>query len=175
MSATKMPANDPKNTTIHIARRTRSARWRNHQDRVVPCQRAHNFFPALGIDGGRKRLDRARAEQAIRERIAEPLRLDVQEAASGIYEIVTAKRGLSRPEALSLIESMPVLVANHDFIKSKWNEADDMIDRRDKSDVPLVALALSIEVHDGIWSTDKDFDAVRGRFKVWKTRELVKA
>jgi len=41
--------------------------------------------------GGRKRLSRARAEQAIRERIAEPLGLDVQEAASGIYEIVTAK------------------------------------------------------------------------------------
>jgi N-methylhydantoinase A len=41
--------------------------------------------------GGRKRLERTRAEQAIRERIAEPLGLDVLQAASGIYEIVTAK------------------------------------------------------------------------------------
>jgi N-methylhydantoinase A len=41
--------------------------------------------------GGRKRLDRGRAEQAIRDRVAEPLGLDLLEAASGIYEIVTAK------------------------------------------------------------------------------------
>ena len=41
--------------------------------------------------GGRKRLHRARAEEAIRERIARPLGLDLQEAAAGIYEIVTAK------------------------------------------------------------------------------------
>ena len=41
--------------------------------------------------GGRKRLNRARAEQAIQDRIAGPLGLDLSEAASGIYEIVTAK------------------------------------------------------------------------------------
>ncbi|MEK7879642.1 MAG: hydantoinase/oxoprolinase family protein, partial [candidate division NC10 bacterium] len=41
--------------------------------------------------GGRKRLNRARAEEAIRERIARPLEMDLQEAAAGIYEIVTAK------------------------------------------------------------------------------------
>jgi len=39
----------------------------------------------------------------------------------------------------------------------------------------LVALALTIDGHDAIWSTDKDFDVVRGRFKVWKIRELLKA
>lgn len=41
--------------------------------------------------GGRKHLNRARAEQAIHERIARPLGLDLLEATSGIYEIVTAK------------------------------------------------------------------------------------
>jgi N-methylhydantoinase A len=41
--------------------------------------------------GGRKRLDRTRAEGAIQERIARPLGLTLEEAASGIYEIVTAK------------------------------------------------------------------------------------
>ncbi len=41
--------------------------------------------------GGRKRLNRARAEHAIQDRIARPLGLDLAEAASGIYEIVTAK------------------------------------------------------------------------------------
>jgi N-methylhydantoinase A len=41
--------------------------------------------------GGRKRLHRGRAEQAIRDRLAEPLGLGVLEAAAGIYEVVTAK------------------------------------------------------------------------------------
>ncbi|HYB72535.1 MAG TPA: hydantoinase/oxoprolinase family protein [Candidatus Sulfotelmatobacter sp.] len=41
--------------------------------------------------GGRMRLSRSRAEEAIRGRVAGPLGLDVREAAAGIYEIVTAK------------------------------------------------------------------------------------
>lgn len=94
--------------------------------------------------------------------------------ASEIYRILTKKRGLGQAEALDLIESMPVLVVDNDFIAGKWEEAEEMIGGRDMSDVPIVALALTIEDHDGIWSTDKDFDVVRSRFKVWKTRELAK-
>jgi len=89
--------------------------------------------------------------------------------------ILTTKRGLEGSEALELVESMPVLVASHDFVRGRWDEADGLISKRDKSDIPLVALALTIDGHDGICSTDKDFDVVRGRFKVWKTRELLKA
>lgn len=46
---------------------------------------ADNFF------GGRKRLNRAKAESAIQDKIARPLGLTFMEAAAGIYEIVTAK------------------------------------------------------------------------------------
>ena len=74
-----------------------------------------------------------------------------------------------------MIRSMPVVVASSDFTKDKLKEADELIGRRDRSDVPLVALALTISGHDGIWSTDKDFEVVKGRFKVWKTRELLNA
>jgi N-methylhydantoinase A len=41
--------------------------------------------------GGRKRLDRARAEQAVRDNVARPLDLDVTEAAAGVYEIINNK------------------------------------------------------------------------------------
>ncbi|OGP59233.1 MAG: hypothetical protein A2162_09725 [Deltaproteobacteria bacterium RBG_13_52_11b] len=44
-----------------------------------------NFF------GGRKRLNRAKAEAAIQDKVAAPLGLTFMEAAAGIYEIVTAK------------------------------------------------------------------------------------
>ncbi|MBI2183591.1 MAG: hypothetical protein HYU39_01380 [Thaumarchaeota archaeon] len=92
-----------------------------------------------------------------------------------IYRLLTGKRGLSRVEALTLIRSMPVLAVSYDFIKDKWEEAYELIGSRDKSDIPLVALALTMEDHDGIWSSDADFDTVKGRFRVWRTRELVKA
>ena len=93
-----------------------------------------------------------------------------------IFGILTVKRGMNRADALDLIGSMPVVVASRDFLKDKWGEAYRLIGWRDRSDVPLVALALALEGrHDGIWSTDRDFEVVRGRFKVWKTKELLKA
>ena len=94
--------------------------------------------------------------------------------ASEIYRIVTQKRGFGHTEAIELMGSMPVLVVDNDSILGKWKEAEDLIGGRDTSDVPLVALALTIRDHDGIWSTDKDFEAVKSRFKVWKTGELLK-
>ena len=92
-----------------------------------------------------------------------------------VSRILTAKMGMSPADARSLVEAIPVLVADRKFLSEKWAEAERLIARRDRSDVPLVALALTIEGHhDGIWSTDRDFDVVRGRFKVWRTRELTK-
>ncbi|MDG6900900.1 MAG: hypothetical protein JRM80_02950 [Nitrososphaerota archaeon] len=92
-----------------------------------------------------------------------------------VDRILTAKMGMSPADARSLVEAMPVLVADRKFLSERWAEAERLIARRDRSDVPLVALALTTEGHhDGIWSTDGDFDVVRGRFKVWKTRELAK-
>jgi predicted nucleic acid-binding protein len=93
---------------------------------------------------------------------------------SEIQRIIVTKRGLGRREARRMVRSLPVVVASSDLTKDKLMEADELIGKRDRSDVPLVALALTIPGHDGIWSTDKDFEVVKGRFKVWKTRELLK-
>jgi N-methylhydantoinase A len=41
--------------------------------------------------GGRKGLNRAKAEQAVRESIGRPLSLEVTEAAAGVYEIINNK------------------------------------------------------------------------------------
>jgi predicted nucleic acid-binding protein len=92
---------------------------------------------------------------------------------SEIRRIMVKKRRLSKPEARRMVKSLPVLVAANDFIKDNLKEARELIGDRDVSDVPLVALALTLS-HEGIWSTDKDFDEVKGRFRVWKTRELLK-
>ncbi|MBS3056104.1 MAG: hypothetical protein J4473_01575 [Candidatus Aenigmarchaeota archaeon] len=90
-----------------------------------------------------------------------------------IFKLLRIKRGLSRNDALTLIKSLPILMVNYEFIKNKWNEANELIGYRDRSDIPLVALALSIKDHDGIWSSDSDFIVIRHKFKIWKTRELI--
>jgi len=90
-----------------------------------------------------------------------------------IYWLLTEKRGMNRKDALDLIKSVPLIIIKSNFFKHKWNEADGLIGNRDKSDIPLVALALSLKNHDGIWSSDKDFEVVKGKFKIWKSRELL--
>lgn len=52
---------------------------------------ALGIIDAGSFFGGRRSLDRAAAERAIQKRIAEPLGLSMLEAASGIFEVVTAK------------------------------------------------------------------------------------
>jgi len=90
-----------------------------------------------------------------------------------LYRILALKRGLSNESIAKLIVSIPIIAVDYNFIKDSLEEADRLIGFRDKSDVSLVALALTLKKHDGIWSTDADFDVVRNRFKVWKTRELL--
>jgi len=90
-----------------------------------------------------------------------------------LYRILALKRGLSNENIAKLIVSIPIIVVDCNFIKDSLEEADRLIGFRDKSDVSLVALALTLKKHDGIWSTDADFDVVRNRFKIWKTRELL--
>ncbi|MDP6178809.1 MAG: hydantoinase/oxoprolinase family protein, partial [Desulfatiglandales bacterium] len=62
-----------------------------HKPTVTDALVLLGFLDPENFFGGRKTLDRAKAEAAIREKVAKPLGLDIMEAAAGIYEIVTAK------------------------------------------------------------------------------------
>lgn len=90
-----------------------------------------------------------------------------------IYRLLRNKRKLSHEEAVEKIKSVPLRVVKFNLLKQKWDEAYRLIGCRDASDVHLVALALTLSNHDGIWSSDKDFQVVKDKFKVWKTRELL--
>ena len=54
----------------------------------------------------------------------------------------------------------------------KWKDAEKIMGRIDMSDVPFVALALSLP-SDGVWTEDKHF-LRQSRVKVWRTRDLLK-
>jgi N-methylhydantoinase A len=58
---------------------------------VTDCDLVLGYIDPEYFLGGRKKLDREKAEAAIRERIAEPLGLGTVEAAAGVYQIVNSK------------------------------------------------------------------------------------
>jgi len=91
---------------------------------------------------------------------------------SEIYRALKRKRGISQDDAAKFLESIPLIVVGRFVFNDRMGEAYELIGSRDVSDVPLIALALSFKNHDGIWTSDKDFDVVRHRFKIWKSREL---
>lgn len=69
-----------------------------------------------------------------------------------------------------LLASVQVVPAER--IIEKCKEAEKVIGKIDRDDVPFVALALSFP-NDGIWSEDKHF-LMQKRVKVWRTRDLLK-
>ena len=71
-----------------------------------------------------------------------------------------------------LVKTMPIMIFTQKVYGRALQKADFLIGSRDKGDVPLVALALSIE-SDGIFTSDKDFEEVEKIFRIWKGRELL--
>ena len=62
-----------------------------HEPTVTDVSRVLGFLDPDGFAGGAIRLDPARAREAIRVRIAEPLGLQVEDAAAGIHRFVNAQ------------------------------------------------------------------------------------
>ncbi len=90
-----------------------------------------------------------------------------------IAKVIRRNLNWSDEKIKELITNVPVTTLPNSVYSSKLAEANDLIGKRDPKDVPLVALALSIE-NDGIFSSDTDFEVVKGRFRIWKGSELLK-
>jgi predicted nucleic acid-binding protein len=69
-----------------------------------------------------------------------------------------------------LLASVQVVPAEE--ILKKHKEAERIMGKIDKDDVPFVAVALSFP-NDGIWSEDKHF-LKQKKVKVWQTRDLLR-
>ncbi|MHA2248355.1 MAG: putative toxin-antitoxin system toxin component, PIN family [Candidatus Hodarchaeales archaeon] len=87
-------------------------------------------------------------------------------------DLIAAKSKLSKDNVLQILD---ILKKNIKTIpKSRWwnhyNQAENIIGKKDPKDVPFIAVALALTV-DGIWSNDRDFES-QSKFKIWKTAEL---
>lgn len=96
-----------------------------------------------------------------------------------LEEIENNKSKISRLSGLSSDEIDIVLdllldnisIVPVQMIKPYLEDANKLIGSIDPNDNPFVALALAVE-NDGIWSSDKHFQRIKG-IKVWKTSDLL--
>jgi predicted nucleic acid-binding protein len=85
---------------------------------------------------------------------------------------VAAKSGLSRRQIESVLELLlaKVEIVPAEKVASKWKEAEVIMTKIDRDDVPFVAAALGVRC-DGIWSDDAHMRR-QGKLRVWTTKEV---
>ena len=101
-------------------------------------------------------------------------RLLVTENVEGELLKALSKAGIWREEAASKVEETHLETVSRARFEHNMDRALRIIGDRDPSDAPTIALAFSVE-NDGIWSSDKDFQAAGGSVKIWSSRELLDA
>ena len=97
----------------------------------------------------------------------------IEEIEKHVEEIVD-RSGLSVENVYLLLGVLlaSVHVVPVERILEKYTEAERIMGKIDKDDVPFIALALSFH-NDGIWSEDKHFFKQK-KVKIWRTRDLLK-
>jgi len=96
----------------------------------------------------------------------------IEEIEKHVEEIVD-RSGLSAENVYLLLGVLlsSVQVVPAERILKKYIEAEKIMGKIDRDDVPFVALALSFP-NDGIWSEDKHF-LKQKKVKVWRTQDLL--
>jgi len=97
----------------------------------------------------------------------------IEEIEKHVEEIVD-RSGLSAENVYLLLGVLlaSIQVVPAERILKKYREAEKIMGKIDRDDVPFVALALSFP-NDGIWSEDKHF-LKQEKVRVWRTRDLLK-
>jgi len=87
---------------------------------------------------------------------------------------ISERSGLSVENVFLLLGVLlaSVQVVPAEGVVKKYKEAEKIMGKIDRDDVPFIALALSFP-NDGVWTEDKHF-LKQSRVKVWRTRELLK-
>jgi len=118
-------------------------------------------------------------KSTVRELLLNPLfefyvpEFGIEEIEKHVEEIVD-RSGLNVENVYLLLGVLlaSVQVVPAERILKKYREAEKIMGKIDRDDVPFVALALSFP-NDGIWSEDKHF-LKQKKVKVWRTRDLSK-
>ena len=87
---------------------------------------------------------------------------------------ISERSGLSVENVFLLLGVLlaSVQVVPAEGVVKKYKEAEKIMGKIDRDDVPFIALALSFP-NDGVWTEDKHF-LRQNRVKVWRTKDLLK-
>lgn len=83
---------------------------------------------------------------------------------------LTSKLDISQRELNMLLEKLPISIYGKYFYGNELKEAEIMMEKIDKKDVDILALAMRLETH--LWSQDKDFEKC-GYSKILKTHNFI--
>lgn len=88
-------------------------------------------------------------------------------------DYIVKKSGLPKRkvELLFRLFLQNIVIISEEDIKSKMDEAIQVMKDIDINDSPILACALAI-LNDGIWTNDKHFEK-QDKVRVWKTKDLL--
>lgn len=94
--------------------------------------------------------------------------VDAIEEIQDHIEEISEKAGIEPKIATAIFDIITenIVVVDKETIKKRWKEADEVMGRIDKGDIPIIACAMEIEA-DAILTYDKDFEKQK-RFKTLK-------
>lgn len=84
--------------------------------------------------------------------------------------LISKKSGVVEERILFALSLLPLKVYSEIQYNGKIKEAKELIEYRDREDVPILALTLTLNVP--LWSMDKDFEDI-DQIKLLKTKDFI--
>lgn len=96
---------------------------------------------------------------------------DVRREVEEYIPVLAMRKKLDESLLRTLWSSLPLIETAVDRDSAAWNQAFDIMGKRDLDDVPTLAVAL--EHNWPVWSQDRDFEEARGICSVYTTAQLL--
>lgn len=84
--------------------------------------------------------------------------------------ILASKKDIPIDDLYLTLSMLPLNVCDYNFYNDKVKQAKELIEKRDKDDIHLLALAIKLGCP--IWSNDKDFGGLG--IEIYSTLDLIK-
>jgi len=84
---------------------------------------------------------------------------------------ISKKSGVSEKEIRKGISLLPLKIVSKNYYKDYLKQAEKLIGKIDKNDIDILALYLKEKTF--LWSEDKDFEKIKPKINLLKTKDLV--
>jgi len=85
--------------------------------------------------------------------------------------LISEKSGVPKREIKKGISLLPLKIVSKNYYKDYLKQAEKLIGKIDKNDIDILALYLKEKTF--LWSEDKDFEKIKPKINLLKTKDLV--